>query len=134
VWLIDFASTREGHTLFDFARLEAEVTTQVISEIFLRKGLGGENFFSIMDALEQGSRLDGSTLGSAHVLLEAIGSVARRLMFDPGREEEYCLSRYLAYLGTLKFSNLDELPHAPVPKALAFAAAGYLISKYLNSK
>ena len=31
IWLIDFAMTRDGHTLFDFAHLEAEIIAQVIA-------------------------------------------------------------------------------------------------------
>jgi hypothetical protein len=31
VWLIDFAMTRDGHTLFDFAHLGAELIAQVIA-------------------------------------------------------------------------------------------------------
>lgn len=133
VWLIDFASTREGHTLFDFARLEAEVTTQVISELFVRHGLEVEQVFTLLYALDIGRQPEGEALGSAYVLLEAIRTVAKRLLFDPGREDELLLAQYLAYMGTLKFSNLDELPHAPIPKALAFATAGYLINKYVKS-
>ena len=30
VWLIDFAQTREGHALLDFAHLEAEIIGQVL--------------------------------------------------------------------------------------------------------
>jgi hypothetical protein len=134
VWLIDFASTREGHTLFDFARLEAELATQAVSEIFMRHGLGPEQFFKVLDALELGRAPEDAALGYAYELLGATRLVARRLLFDPGREDELLLSLYLAYLGTLKFSNLDELPHAPLPKTMAFAAAAYLITKYLNSK
>jgi hypothetical protein len=134
VWLIDFASTREGHTLFDFARLEAELTTQAVSEIFVRYGLGPEQFFKVLDALELGREPEDAALEYAHDLIEVTRLVARRLLFDPGREEELYLSLFLAYLGTLKFSNLDELPQAPLPKTLAFAAAAYLITKYLNSK
>ncbi|MBN2548260.1 MAG: phosphotransferase, partial [Anaerolineales bacterium] len=39
VWLIDFAQTREGHTLFDFAHLEAEVIAHVIA---MQTGGAGE--------------------------------------------------------------------------------------------
>jgi hypothetical protein len=133
VWLIDFASTREGHTLFDFARLEAEITTQVISEIFIREGYGPESFYKVLDALEVGREPEGDALRDSYRLLNATRQVAGRLLFDTAGGEELDISLYLAYLGTLKFSNLDELPSAPIPKTLAFTAAAYLITKYLNS-
>ena len=31
VWLIDFAQTREGHTLFDFAHLQAEIIAHILA-------------------------------------------------------------------------------------------------------
>lgn len=31
MWLIDFARTREGHTLFDFAHLGAEIVAHVLA-------------------------------------------------------------------------------------------------------
>ncbi len=133
VWLIDFASTREGHTLFDFARLEAELTTQAVSEIFIREGYGPENMFKVLDALEVRREPEEDALRHAYGLLDATRLVARRLLFDTAHGDELDLSLYLAYLGTLKFSNLDELPSAPLPKTLAFTAAAYLITKYLNS-
>lgn len=134
VWLIDFASTREGHTLFDFARLEAELTTQVVSEIFVRSDYGPERMFTLFDALEFGRAPEDQALHQAYGLLDATRQMARRLLFDNENEDEFIISLYLAYLGTLKFSNLDELPFAPMPKALAFGAAAYLITKYLHSK
>ena len=133
VWLIDFASTREGHTLFDFARLEAELTTQAVSEIFIREGYGPENMFKVLDALEVRREPEEDALRHAYGLLDATRLVARRLLVDTAHGDELDLSLYLAYLGTLKFSNLDELPSAPLPKTLAFTAAAYLITKYLNS-
>lgn len=134
VWLIDFASTREGHTLFDFARLEVELTTQIASEQFMRSGIGPENVFQIFDALEMARELEDEPLKSVHHLLASTRRVARQLVFDTMRDEELDLALYLAYLGTLKFSNLDELPSAPMPKALAFACATYLLTKVLHSR
>jgi hypothetical protein len=34
----------------------------------------------------------------------------------------------MAYLGTLKFANLDEVDFTPFPKALAFTAAAHQVA------
>ena len=51
------------------------------------------------------------------------------ILYDPDDLSEYRKALILAYLGSLKFANLDELACAPLPKALAFCAAAYLLSQ-----
>ncbi len=126
VWLIDFAATREGHTLFDFARLEAELTTQVVAEKFAGQGLNLHEFLTVLERLEDnGANLPGE-LGEAQQLLAVVRRTARRCLYDPTDLREFRKALILSYLGTLKFSNLDEVPTAPIPKALAYSAAAYL--------
>jgi hypothetical protein len=128
VWLIDFAATREGHALFDFARLEAELTTQVVAPLLLRHGLGLPDFFQVFEGLERGINPGGGPRGEIHEFLATLRRVGRRCLFDPAEGREFLQALILAYLGTLKFSNLDDLEEAPFPKQLSFAAAGYLLA------
>jgi hypothetical protein len=128
VWLIDFAATREGHTLYDFARLEVELTTQVVAEVFHEEGRKLSDFLLLFDKL---AGEDVSLEGSLHeisILLNAVRSVAKRCSYDPANAREFRKALILAYLGSLKFANLDELPSAPLPKALAFTASAYLMT------
>jgi hypothetical protein len=127
VWLIDFASTREGHTLFDFARLEVELTTQVVAEILSRRESWMGDFLIVLDELHGNvDSLDGP-LGEIYLLLNAVRSIARRCFYDPADSSEFYKALLLAYLGCLKFTNLDQLSWAPMSKALAFLAAAYLM-------
>jgi len=91
IWLIDFAQTRDGHTLFDFAYLEGCVIAQVISP-----ALPDDRQF-----LAQLERDDDP-------LRSALHSVARRCLFNPERPREYQLALTVACLGALKFYNLDQ--------------------------
>jgi hypothetical protein len=90
VWLIDFAQTRDGHTLFDFAYLEACLIAQVISPATAADA----------DFLAQLERDDDP-------LRNAVHAAARQCLFNPDQPREYQLALAVACLGALKFYNLD---------------------------
>lgn len=91
VWLIDFAETREGHTLYDFARLSAEIAAHILAP---RAGSPP----AFLDLLQQGDPL-----------LAAVEDLARRCLFDPQQPREFRLALALSCLGALKFGNLTPL-------------------------
>jgi hypothetical protein len=90
VWLIDFAQTRPGHPLFDFARLRAELIAQVLAPQM-------EKPLMVIDLLRAGNPL-----------LNAIEQIEARCLFNPDQPAEAALANTLASLGALKFGNLDE--------------------------
>jgi len=126
VWLIDFAATREGHTVFDFARLEVEITTQVLAENFVKHGLGIEAFLEVLKNLETEVPPQKGIVGDMQTILGSVRRIAYRCLYDPADVSEFRKALILAYLGSLKFANLDELEGAPLPKMLAFSAAAVL--------
>ncbi|MFW6096424.1 MAG: phosphotransferase [Chloroflexota bacterium] len=91
VWLIDFASTREGHTLFDFAHLGAELVAHVLSRRYTSAG-------DYLVALQAGQE----------PLLNKLEQIASRCLADPDRPQEYRLPLVLSCLGALKHKNVDE--------------------------
>lgn len=90
IWLIDFAQTREGHTLYDFAHLYAEIVAHILSrqapvlEAYHHRLIAGE--FPLLTAVEE---------------------LARRCLFDTRQESEYRLPFFTACVGALKFENID---------------------------
>jgi hypothetical protein len=97
VWLIDFAQTREGHALADFAHLQVEIVAHILAPT-----LGSpREFFAVL----QGNR---PPLPAFH-LLETLEGIAGRCLFNPSEPREYRLALYLSALGALKYSNLDSL-------------------------
>ncbi len=97
VWLIDFAQTRDGHPLFDFAHLEAELIAQVIAP-------------QMPDSQAYLALLQGHPAAEyAHlaILRNAIQEIAGRCLFNPSQPAEYNMALKLACLGALKFANLD---------------------------
>jgi hypothetical protein len=92
VWLIDFALTRDGHPLMDFAHLEADVIAHVIAPRLghprdaVRLGEVAPQF----DALRAGLR-----------------SVALRCLLNPSQPREYDLALFMACVGALKYNNLN---------------------------
>ncbi len=97
VWLIDFAQTREGHALADFAHLQVEIVAHIIAP-----SLG-----SLRDFIDirQGKK---SALPALR-LLDTLEGIAGRCLFNPSHPREYQLALYLSALGALKYSNLDTL-------------------------
>ena len=90
VWLIDFAHTREGHPLFDFAHLATEIIAHVIAPV----STGAEALAS----LETGRQ----------PLLAALEQIAGRCLFNAADLGEYRVALFLSCLGALKYPNLDQ--------------------------
>jgi hypothetical protein len=90
VWLIDFAETRQGHAIYDFAHLYAEVVSHILAPSINDP----RAFLEILD-------------DDADPLLARVRSVARRCLFNPADPREFDLAVYLSGLGALKFDNLD---------------------------
>ena len=90
VWLIDFAHTREGHTLFDFAHLEMELITQVIAPI-----VKPDEFVSQLAS-------------GTFPILATMDHLSRQCLFNPEWPEEMVLARVITCLGGLKYANLNE--------------------------
>jgi len=89
VWLIDFAQTRDGHPLYDFAHLEAGIIAQVIAP----------QFNSAFEYLPQ--------LDSLHPLRATLHAIAGRCLFNPSQPREYHLALFMACIGALKYVNLN---------------------------
>jgi Ternary complex associated domain 9 len=104
VWLIDFAQTRDGHVLYDFAHLEA----QVIAHVIARQVNTPDDYLQLLRAND-------------HPLLVALHDIAASCLTNPAQPREYTLALCLACAGGLKFNNLQ-----PFPKHLLYLTAAYL--------
>jgi hypothetical protein len=104
VWLIDFAQTRDGHPLFDFAHLEAGIIAQVLAPQFPNPA----DYLAVLKS-------------NSNALLTALHNIAARCLFNPGQPREYTVALYLACLGALKYVNLG--PHG---KHLLYLTAAHL--------
>lgn len=100
VWLIDFAQTRDGHPLFDFAHLEAEIIAHVIAPQMTTAA----EYLRLLLNPEDARR------NPFYALRFTLQTIASRCLFNPTQPREYDLALFMACLGALKFSNLN--PHA----------------------
>jgi hypothetical protein len=98
LWLIDFAQTREGHTLFDFAHLETEVIAHLV----------GERITSTRAYLKFLQHPNDSAYQELAGLVKVIRDLASRCLFNPMNTREYNLALAVTCLGALKFVNLDQ--------------------------
>jgi hypothetical protein len=103
LWLIDFAQTRDGHTLYDFAHLEAEIIAHVIAP----KLTSPSDILSLIPISIQSSQSPHAPLLTPHALLSTLHTIATRCLFNPNQPREYQLALTLACLGALKFTNLN---------------------------
>jgi aminoglycoside phosphotransferase (APT) family kinase protein len=120
VWLIDFAQTREGHPLYDFAHLEAEIIAHVIAAQV------GEvlEYLSILEAaLDSFYSSQADRSEALPSLLATLHEIAARCLFNPEQPREYQLALYMSCLGALKFANLN-----PFARHLLYLTAAYLAS------
>jgi hypothetical protein len=92
VWLIDFANTRDGHTLIDFAHLEADVIAHVIAP----QVADPRAYLNLAAAAPQ-----------FDALRVALRSLGLRCLFNPSQPREYDLALAMACLGALKYRNLN---------------------------
>ncbi|MBE0699851.1 MAG: phosphotransferase, partial [Anaerolineaceae bacterium] len=92
VWLIDFALTREGHPLFDFAHLESELISHILAE----RAASPRAYLALWRSRED-------------PLLNALHAIAGRCLFDPAHPREYNLALCMACMGALKYQNLSPL-------------------------
>jgi hypothetical protein len=104
LWLIDFAQTRDGHPLMDFAHLEAEIIAHVIAPQIPSP----DEFLSLLPFTQDALRTTDSDNPSPFAsLLLALHATASRCLFNPSQMREYWLALYMACLGALKYTNLD---------------------------
>lgn len=96
VWLIDFANTREGHPLFDFARLQAEIIAHIITTRL-------DSAQVYLELLRDGPN---SRFPELWALIEMVQTIAWRCLFNSAERREFDQVAYLACLGALKFTNL----------------------------
>jgi len=97
VWLIDFAETRDGHPLADFAHLEAEIISHVIAP-----QIDSGTYLELLQASNNQSQTP-----NLQSLLATLHTLASRCMVDPAQSREYHLALFMACLGALKYKNLD---------------------------
>ncbi|MCL4871589.1 MAG: phosphotransferase [Anaerolineae bacterium] len=91
LWLIDFAETRMGPPVYDFAHLGAELIAHLVAPQMADAAAFQQQF-----SQEQ------------FPLLVTIERLARQCLFDPENPREYYLALALSCLGALKFSNLSQ--------------------------
>lgn len=114
VWLIDFALTRDGHTLFDFAHLGAELIAHVIAPQV-------SNPSEYLAALRLTLPVSMTLPSGPYTLLYTLQEVATRCLFNPSQPREFHLAFMLTCLGALKYTNLQ-----PFQKHLLYLTAAHL--------
>jgi hypothetical protein len=101
VWLIDFAMTRDGHTLFDFAHLGAEIVAHVIAP----QVSNPKDYLAKLALIFPTCH---ATPPAPYSLLCTLQEVAARCLFNPSQPREFHLAFMFTCLGALKYTNLQQ--------------------------
>lgn len=97
IWLIDFAATRNGHTLMDFSHLIAEI----IAHILAPQIASAEDYITLLSEPSE------SSYSRLFKLIQTVEEYAGFCYFNPSDSAEFDLSLILTCLGALKHSNLE---------------------------
>jgi thiamine kinase-like enzyme len=125
VWLIDFAQTRDGHTLFDFAHLGAEIIAHVIAP----QVQSPDDYLELLLSDPFSTQADPTRPLAAParplaVLLKSLSRIAEKCLVNPAQPREFQRALCLACLGALKYQNLDF-----DQKHLLYLTAAYLCTR-----
>lgn len=130
--LIDFANARQDHVLHDLLHLEAEVITHMLPDIIYQHHddpilvlveLGWHLHRAMLHPTYEPGLPERYELQKPWIILRAIRRAARRYVFDLNDFSEYYQGLVLYLLGALRYKNLSQHPHHPLPKRIAFWAA-----------
>jgi CRISPR-associated protein (TIGR02584 family) len=133
-WLIDFACTRRGPVLFDYAKLEVELFTQVLSRVLPR--VPAWQAPDPWDTARLGSLIEGlyrpADLPAQHELaafancLRDVGEAAAQ--HAHGAPSVYRRMRGIYALNTFKFGNLDHKGVLPPDRKYLGRRLGLLLA------
>ena len=122
-WLIDFADTKLGPTVFDLQRLEVQIFTKLLAERldFANDGVAAvANIFFSLHADPPSITSPDVAYQDLYTLLVGIRRLARQYLMDDLDWDEYYLGLTVAFVGALKFDELDD---RALSTALTAAAA-----------
>lgn len=127
-WLIDFAWSREGHTLFDWAMLEVSLLVEVVAGQARPGWAGAWEIIRLLHALNRGKRLHPpettrETL-DALGMIEAVREVVRECLALPGQWREYFVA--LTFIG---LRLMDWQSESLDGRRLAFLSAALALSE-----
>jgi hypothetical protein len=126
IWLIDFATTREGHPLMDFAHLEAEIIAHIIASQIT----DAQEYLELLENLNEREHdflSENDPFNTGHLpLLHTIHRIAFTCLANPSQPREYWLALFISCLGALKYRNLNS-----TQKYFLFLTAAFLSENFV---
>jgi hypothetical protein len=126
-WLIDFAWAREGHTLFDWATLEASLLVEVIARYAPPGWAGAWETVDLLHSINRGEDRvlhEPGGLAQALTMVVTIRDVVRECLGTPDRWDEYHTS-----LALLAMRLMDWQSETLDARRLAFLVAALSVAE-----
>lgn len=133
-WLIDFAETHRGPTLFDLQRMEVQVIAKLLLPYLPRSTQAAALLASLLDTLHTPVPTllcPVPALQESYTLLVTLREWARQFLVDDRQWAEYYRGLLLALIGALKFDELDVTARGLV--LVGAAKAAELLDKPLTT-
>jgi ATP-dependent Clp protease ATP-binding subunit ClpC len=107
VWLIDFAHTRDGHTLFDWATLEVSLLAETVMAAAGESWDAARTALDYLIALEAGIMLQADPkIAEAIAPIAAIREIVRECLTDPNNWIEYYIALALCALRAISWNTM----------------------------
>jgi hypothetical protein len=137
--LIDFDASHRDHVLRDPIKLETDIMTRFLPELLVASDLSPEIVFAFFEALHNAVhnkryKCPNDSLKKPFEMIISVRKLTQYYLFNPNDWTEYYYGLVLYLIGVLKYKNLDDIPIAPLPKAVAFLGASAIISILLEEK
>lgn len=128
IHLIDFANARQDCVLHDLLRLETGFWLYLVPQVLAEGGGALPDLRELLQVVrDQTPNVKPTTgLEKPALVLKSVRRMVSRLLTTHHAWETYEQALTLYLLGALKFSNLDTLPTAPLPKQVALVTAVFL--------
>ncbi len=108
-WLIDFAWTREGHSLFDWALLEMSLLTEVVAPLAPPGWAGTWGTLALLHALNQGDDRvfrERHQVARALTVVATIREIVRECLVNPAQMSEYYVALALLALRLMDWGSV----------------------------
>lgn len=105
-FLIDFAQTRDGHTLFDWASLEISLLSDIVMKAAGESWGNARDVLKLIAALNAGAGLGMSAISAAMQPVSAIRDIVRDCLAVPDQWDEYYIALAMASMRAFTWETM----------------------------
>ncbi|MBE2268671.1 MAG: phosphotransferase [Anaerolinea sp.] len=106
-FLIDFAQTRDGHTLFDWASLELSLLNDIVMGTAGESWVSARRVLKLIAGLNAGNKFETTPLGAAMQPIYALREIVRECLATPDQWDEYYIALAMTSLRAFTWDTMS---------------------------